>query len=732
MPAENNTALPRSLALLMGLAATRAIAQTAGLPAAEPAPDGLQEIVVTATKTQQKLQDVPMSITAFSAADIERNGFQSIQDWGNRLPNLTFQADDQSRTDLQTSVQIRGVSGAGTTGFYIDESPLTANLNPRVMDLERIEVLRGPQGTLYGARSMGGTVRFITAQPDLSAFSVSVRSQVSDTEHGSTNELISAVTNVPVVSGTFALRMLAYSEYDSGWLQRTPLPDAPYQFAPDKGLNSNRYSGAQITGLLSLLGGDLTITPRLLYQKHDADGRSESDIYAGNLDNARLFDIAEPGGSHWILPTLTITYRQPYGTFVAASTYFRFSDYDTEDGSEVLNQLLGTATPVPGVLEANDDNDEFSQELRFTSSFQGPLHVSAGLFFERTKTLVSFPQSAMQPLTNDLFSLYNPSVVKEKAAYTEDTLDITSHLSVIAGVRYFDNDVSYFSQAGGLLGDGVPYAGQEKQKGVTPKYGVQYHIDADRMLYADAAKGYRIGGVNGFAAGLCASGLASIGLTAQQAESYDSDSLWSYEAGAKTSWLDHRLTVNAAGFVIDWKNLQQVLGLGSCGYQATVNVGAARSEGGEVEMAWKATRSLQLSLGGGYTEAYITNNGGLSGNAAAVGSPVQNVPRWTANSAADFDSVLWGLPAFLHADYAFVGRSYDDRNAPRTRPEYSLLNLRGGVQVNNWQWSLFIQNLTDRAADFGDVPPMTIQLPGRPRIAVSVPRTIGVEARVAF
>jgi iron complex outermembrane recepter protein len=732
MPAKQKATLSPWIALLLGGGAANAVAQTAPPIAADADSVALEQIVVTATRTEKKLQDVPMSITAFSAADIERNDFNSIQDWGNRLPNLTFQADDQSRTDLQTSVQIRGVSGAGTTGFYIDESPLSANLNPRVMDLDRIEVLRGPQGTLYGARSMGGTVRFITNQPDLNTLSVTVRSEVSDTKDGSVNDLISGVANVPVIDGTFALRMLAYSEYDSGWLDRDPLPTAPYQFNPDRGFNDNRYAGAQLTGLVSLLDGALTITPRVMYQKHEEGGRSEADTYAGNLVNERLFNIQEPGGSHWVLPTLTINYRAPFGDFVAATSYFRFTDDDTEDGSEVLDELLGTPTAIPSVFKAGDHNEEFSQELRFTSTFAGRFHVAVGAFFQRTDTLFVFPQATMEPITDDLFALYNPSQVKEKAIYTEDTVDITHNLSLTAGVRLFDNDVNYFYQASGLLGDGVPYAGTEKQHGATPKYGLQYHIDDDRMLYADAAKGYRIGGVNGFAADLCAAGLASIGLTAQQAESFESDSLWSYEAGLKSSWLDNRLTVNAAGFVIDWKNLQQTLGLGSCGYQATVNVGSARSEGGELEMAWRATRALQLSLGGGYTDAYITNNGGLTGNAAAVGSPVQNVPKWTVSSGVDYDMTIHGLPVFAHADYAYVGDSYDARNAPRIRPSYSLVNLRAGVQVNTWRWSLFVRNLTNKAADFGDVPPMSVQLPGRPRIAVNTPRTIGIEARVAF
>jgi outer membrane receptor protein involved in Fe transport len=209
-----------------------------------------------------------------------------------------------------------------------------------------------------------------------------------------------------------------------------------------------------------------------------------------------------------------------------------------------------------------------------------------------------------------------------------------------------------------------------------------------------------------------------------------SDSLWSYELGTKTSWLDRSVTVNANAFLIDWKNLQQVLGLGNCGYQATLNIGAARSKGFELEAAWKPVSAVSLSLGSGYTDAYITDNGGLTGNAAAVGSRVQNVPKWTVNSAVDVDHDIAGIAAFAHIDYAYVGDSYNNRNAPRIRPSYDLVNLRSGVRIKNLELALFVKNLTNKAADLGDVPPMVVQYPGRPRIAVNTPRTIGLEVRI--
>lgn len=697
-----------------------------------PQAGALEEIVVTANKRSEPLQSVPMSISAFTGATLEREGVTNIQDYGNRIPNLTFQATDQSRTDLQTSIQIRGVSGAGTTGFYVDDSPLLASLNPRVIELDRIEILRGPQGTLYGARSMGGTVRYITRAPGLSDWEGQLHTEVSSTKGGSLNDLVDGVVNVPVIPGVFAVRALAYQEHDSGWLDRVPLPDAPTQFQVHRKFNDADYSGGQIVGLISLADGVWSISPRFIFQQTSRGGRSEADTFAANTLNARLFDVNENGGSNWKLATLTVKYQRPFGEFVAASSYFKQHDDDTEDGSEILNALLGQEPPVPGYVTAYDDNRVFSQELRFTSAFQGPLHFTAGAFYQKTDETLVFPASPMQPITDDLFHLHNPLTVKETALFAEATFDITKALSVTAGVRHFKNEVDFFSLQGGLLGDGIPFSGTQTQSGNNPKFGLQYRFDADHMVYANAAKGYRIGGVNSFAANKCSDGFTAIGITADAARTFASDSLWSYEAGLKTSWLEHRLTANIAGFYIDWKNLQQVLGLGDCGYQATINVGAAKSKGFELETAWKPAQGVSVSLGGGYTDAYITDNGGLTGNAAAVGSRVQNVPKWTVNAAVDLDGRVGPLPGFLHVDYAYVGDSFNARNAPRIRPSYSLANIRGGVQLDRWELALFVKNLTDKAADLGDVPPMVIQLPGRPRIAINTPRTIGIDLRVKF
>lgn len=694
--------------------------------------DPLNEIVVTASKRTESIQNVPMSVSAFGELAIERNAFNSVQDYGTRIPNFAFAAAGESRSSKQTSFAIRGISGAGTTGLYIDDSPLPDSLDPAVVELERIEVLRGPQGTLYGARSMGGTVRLITKQPDLNEFAGHLSADLSSTSGGGTNHSIEGVVNLPVASDTFALRVLGYTRYDAGFLDRAPLPESPQPFAVNENFNNQRRSGGQITGLLSLLDGALTVTPRFAYEKTERDGRSQADIEAGNDVNYRLFDIDERSGGEWKLATLTVGYTTDYGRFVSATSYFDHASFDTEDGSEILNAIFEQSPPVPGVLRAHDDDEVFSQEFRFSSSFDGPLQLTTGLYFQDSKTSTAFPPSPMPPISDNLYTLDLQQKVKEAALFAEANYDLTDRLTLIAGLRYFDNEVTFSQLQGGLFGDQVPYEGEQQQSGVTPKVGVQYHLTDDRMIYANAGKGYRVGGVNGFAAGACAQGLSDIGISADDAASYKSDSVRSYELGAKTRWLDRTLALNAAAFRIDWDDLQQTLGLGDCGYFAVVNIGAARSQGMELEVAWSPSPIVSFSLGLGYTDAEIVDNGGLTGNGAAVGSPVQNVPEWTANSGVDLDFDIGNIPAFVHADYAFVDRSFNNRNEPRIRPSYAIANLRGGITIGDWELALFVRNLTDEAANLADVPPMVIEYPGRPRIQVNQPRTLGVQAKVSF
>lgn len=237
--------LAPSVLVMTQMAATAANAQQAEEPGAAQTQDsGIDDIVVTAQRRAQSVQKVPLSITVLGADQIQKEGFRSFQDYATRVPNLSFAQGGSSIGGLGQAISLRGIYGTNTTGVYLDETPLPGSVDPQVVDLERIEVLRGPQGTLYGARSMGGTVRLITRQPDLDEFSGSGHAIVSSTRRGAANGTVDGSVNIPVVTDTLGIRAFAFWDYQSGVFTRIPSADAPTQYRPRDNVGSTRRYGA--------------------------------------------------------------------------------------------------------------------------------------------------------------------------------------------------------------------------------------------------------------------------------------------------------------------------------------------------------------------------------------------------------------------------------------------------------------------------------------------------------
>ncbi|MBL8543265.1 MAG: TonB-dependent receptor [Hyphomonadaceae bacterium] len=724
MKAGETRAIFSGLAMLAGLAA-------AVTPAVAQERSEEDEVIVTAQRRAESIQDVPLSITALGAETIERSGFQELDDYAQRVPNLAFSASNSSSTDGALSIAIRGVFGSNTTGFYIDDSPLLGALNPRVMDLQRIEVLRGPQGTLYGARSMGGTVRMITVAPDVTEFSGRAHALGSSTQDGGFNYGVDGALNIPVVEGVFGVRAVGYYQENAGFIDRAARGDAPTPFSSREDIDSEAAQGFQLSGLLSLMNGDLTITPRIMHERVERDGRTQADFTAGNRVNLRQFDIAEPSESEWTLSTLTANYDAGFGSFVSASSWFDRTFSDTEDFSEWTTAVL--AFQGASIARAETDQFIFSQELRFVSDWEGPLSLTAGVFYQSSKSDWVFPVggTTVDGFSTDAFNLNNPTTVTEQAAFAEVTWNVNDDLRFIVGARAFENDVDFYIRQGGdFIGPDQITQGTQSENGVTPRFGVQYDLDDERMLYATVSEGFRVGGVNFYADSLCAAEIASLGLG--DVATFDSDSLRSYEVGLKSRWLDRRLTLNAAAFQVDWSDLQQRQGL-ACGFTVNVNAGEAQLRGLELEMDWLLGEGTRVNVGVGYVDSEITDNGGLS--TVIEGAPVQNVPEWTWSVALDQDFNVAGHDAYLHADYGFTDSSYSGNNSPTTpllRPSYAIANLRIGASFGVGELALFADNVFDEAANYADIPPLGVQTPGRPRIVVNQPRTIGLEWRRNF
>jgi outer membrane receptor protein involved in Fe transport len=742
------------------------------LPMAAHADDALTEITVTAQRRAESVQSVPMSITVLDSAQLEQRDVESFIDYATTVPNLGFGYSGIGFSNART-ISIRGIAGAGTTGFYLDDTPLPDSVDPRVVDIDRIEVLRGPQGTLYGARSEGGTVRLITKQPG-DEFSARVHAGVSDTWNTvEPNYTVDGAINMPLIPHTLDLRIVGLYDAEAGFFRRVfPTDPGGSTYTTVSNVAANRTTGASVS-LAWKVTDNLTVTPRMLYQKSEYNGFPYSDhttysvppptvtptnlnLDPNNFNQVRLYNLPEGGHDRWTLSSLTISESTDFGDFVSSTSYFDRDVFEVEDVSDYNYQILGMPFYTP--ISAGTTVHQFVEEVRFASRFPGPVQFVGGLYYEATDGRPLYEPPATAPGLNEYFggtptqvadglNPLNPDEVvsteehqrtREPALYGELTYQVTKPLKLIAGARVYRNETTSYSYQEGLVIGGPRITDAPAtltQSGVNPKAEVDYQVTPEKMVYATASKGFRPGGVSSAVPTVygCSDSLAQIGVTPEQTRRYKSDSLWNYELGSKTSWLDHRLTLNGAAYYIDWKNLQQNILL-SCGFGFISNVGSAKSEGFELEAQAKPLPSLDLSAGVGYEHAVITSSSGTSPQ--KPGSPVYQVPDWTGNVSATHTLALTSsLGLVSNLTYAYVGHSWSANNDPfnpRLRQAYSLVDARFALAWDKYQVALVGKNLTNEHADLADNAGLGAEVIGRPRIVTNQPRTVGLDFVAQF
>jgi iron complex outermembrane recepter protein len=783
---------------------------------------GLQEVIVTAQKRSENEQTVPMSMTTFSAASLQQKAITDFFDYATKVPNLAFApTGDGVGTARTISIRgIAGISGDDVTGFYIDDVPLPESLDPRVLDIDHIEVLRGPQGTLYGARSMAGTVRLITREPDLSQFSATVHGGLSDTDRtDQPNYTGDAVVNIPIVQDQIALRLTGFYDYEAGYFKRSYCTDPatagvtcfPLSTSGRTTVNNvaaiDTYGGS---ASLTIKAGDaVTIIPRIMMQRADYNGFPLGDynsmpqngigfpapsgpytlpspLNTTDFTQARFFDVPERGSDWWDLYSLTLHWKTGPGELVSSTAYFdRYVD-ETEDESEFVWAAITSGAcypspgnpngpgpppgtpycvpPAPGPIQEIKDYQRFVEEIRFASTLSGPLQFVFGGFYSDFHGRIPFaslyPPATVpglddelnggQPLNsagiaNLIFAQDYHTDIKEPAVFGELYYDITPALKATVGLRWYQvKATSEGFEEGLATGNYETTIGPEAtttESGTNPKFGLDYRFNPDQMVYGLASKGFRPGGVVPIVppgtAGTpndCVAALAAVNpnLKLEDTRSFQSDSLWNYELGTKNAWLDHRVILNAAAFDIRWSHIQQQILLG-CGFQFISNAGAAESKGGELDLRARATDALDVSLGVGYNHARITEKGN---SPQPVGSPVFQVPDWTANGALTYTLPLtnnWSSVSVV--DYSYVGSSYSANNSPtdpRKRPAYRLLNARFAFAHGATELALVGKNLTNEVTNLADNRSIAAEVPGRPRLFLNEPRTIGIEVTQRF
>jgi outer membrane receptor protein involved in Fe transport len=744
------------------VAAALSMASLATLAAEGDSANELGEIVVTAEKTSEPLSKTPISISAVSSATLQEEHITDYEELSRAVPNLSYSSGGGPG---QANIEIRGVAsqaGSATTGIYLDDVPInivniytSGATEPRFFDLDRIEVLRGPQGTIYGASSMGGTIHFVSNVPDLHQFSASVHSWVSDTEGGSINSQADSSVNLPLVDGVAALRVGALVDHESGWIDR----NAAGTIVATK---INQVNSAVVRATLDWHPADgLSIEPSVFLQRVRTGGQDTFALALPEFESPTL--LPEKESDEYAINSLTVRYDLGWSDLTSVTGYFwRVNDrkidgtyYDSAYIGGYLQQIEGYGGDAISALAApaqfNTNVNQINQEIRLASKPVGPEdHWSwiAGLYYSRARTglldneyipgfnttfesiyhttpLAILGAAFPNDLVYDAFTEFENS---EEAVFGQATYQILPGLKFTAGARYEKATEELSFNSLGYFASGAPYSGSTTGYKTTPKAVISYEFEKT-MVYASAAEGFRDGGINRpVPIPLCSADLATLGLT-QAPPSYRADSLWSYEVGAKSRALADAISVSGSLFDIRWSNIQTDIILPTCTFDIKDNIGSAENRGVELELTARATSDLKLTVGGNYTDARITEPVTILG--VERGDHVPGVPKYQFSTAIDYThQVLADTRGRLDLNAQWVGPSQGTiihTDPDFSRPAYFVMGGSAGVQWQRLDLSLFVTNLLDQHK--------VLQRPNIALVEYGVtvrPRTLGVAANYSF
>ena len=716
------------------------------LPAAAQNPAGgqdakateLDRIVVSANKREELAKDAPISVTALNEEFLIRTRSVRFEDYITRVPAMSFLSARPGATQLI----LRGItSGASqpnaTVGTYIDETPfgisnafaggstMTPDLD--TFDVQRLEVLRGPQGTHYGASTLGGLLKFVTNAPDPDGFYGRVEADASTVSAGGDGHAVRAMVNVPVGEKT-ALRASAYTREDAGYIDDSR--------RGRKDINGVTVDGGRIA-LETSASERLKLRLTALAQNIEADGvpgvyvdRQTLSPLLGDLTQARYTD--EYSSAKYRLYNVTADYAFDGLSLVSVTSHGTLDATGRTDGTAVYGALLGGA----GVAQGQVANQEkTTQEFRLQSTGERRLDWQAGLFYTRETTDYNSLLSAFNPLTQEpvaglpvLFQAALPATFKEYAAFGNVTWHFTKTFDVLLGARYSRNEQTLTQSTSGYLnnpanpGAVTGFTVDSSDDVVSYLINPRWRPNDATTIYARIAKGYRPGGPNVLPP--AAAGVAQ--------PSFDSDSLINYEVGFKLLGLDNRLSLDAALFYIDWSEVQLTISQGGFSYMG--NGGEAFSRGAEWAFSWRATEGLSLGFSGAYTQSELSKN--APGVGGRDGDRLPYVPEWSGAADADY---RWPFgenwSAFVGTSYRYIGGRESNFGLQASRvhlPSYTLLDLRAGVSNGRWTISGYASNLGDKRG-ITSISTVGANAASNPYMASVIrPRTVGVTLALDF
>jgi iron complex outermembrane recepter protein len=761
----------------------------------------LDEIVVTASKRVSTLEDTPISITAVSGEDLLARGVSSLASLAQGTPGVSLKSEGPS----QTEIEMRGMTSSGgnsaTVGFYLDDVPLAGPasaqnghvvIDPDLYDLNRIEILRGPQGTLFGSGSMGGTVRLITNQPNLSQFQSSAQSVLSGTEGGGFNHKDNLMVNIPLIDDTLAIRVVGTEDYTSGWIDRIvadPFPVAggnpagsvrgDVQDAPIEkqypGSNAYQIYAARVTLLWKPMD-NFSVTPSFFHTTSTQNGISAYDSAPGTLAHYQPFDIAEPLTDSLTAYSLNVNYGFPTFDLTSSTARWTRDSTQVEEASEAFNNPLEAIAynynyglPNPGYYGPtgtgpehgmeDDPSHQFSEELRLVSKGSGRAGWVGGLYYSDFYSLWGFKGTTpnygaymdlgtLAPATTpNWFDAYSPTTLKQYAAFVDATYALTDELKVDVGARVnhydyrFSSCLSGWGSANGAATPSCSGLIALSSTSFNPKFNLSYTFSPDLMTYATVATGFRPGGGN---AAYPTTG-AAWGAAFQQQNytsgkwpaTYEPDRVLSYEIGEKSRMLDRRLTVNASIYYEDWRHVQ--LEAYPNDWALNINGNYVSIYGADVDVIADLGAGFQFEVAAGYLNEW------LNGGPHWVITPVHKMPEVAPESGTVALSYFRALSdsytftARLESSYTgprysiFFSNPYEFTGTYRQLPGYDLVNVRAGVKFReSWSATVFVNNATNKHAQLESMFTENEPQPSFTRIETNQPLTAGVDLTYRF
>lgn len=673
----------------------------------------LEEIVVTATKRETRLFDVPLSVSVLTSDQVTTAGAVTIADLAYSVPGFTA----INTAPNQQQYFLRGIAsrtGLPTVGTYLDEVATgsrnaTQSTDVRPLDIERIEVLRGPQGTLFGEGSMGGTIRIITRKPQLDAFGLGFGGEYYGTNGGDSSTNVNAFVNLPLIKDKFALRLVGMVQDAGGWIDETVLGR--------KDVNNVNTKMVRLKGLWTPTEA-LQIGFMLLKQKVDGDGINAATA-AGTSQNT----VPQPLSDEYELYNLTVDYDFGAMKFLSSTAYVN-RDYHVAVALEGYEAAFNPPPPFPpffkgALLDGLVGSEDFSQEFRLTSNTDGRWSWTVGGFYrefeylEDSLTQLRLVSAAPELVPDmDLLTAYAPLTAKSKAVFGESSWKLTDRLEATIGLRWYEDQQHQINHTLTLGLPPTTTSGKATFDALTSRFNLAYRYSSDRMVYFNAAQGFRSGGFN--------LTVAPPGVILPQ--TYDPEDLWTYELGTKLVVAQGRLILEGAVFHNEWQDVQSLFSpFAGALFSVTTNGGKASGTGFDWNIRYRATPALTLGFSGSFIDAQYD----VATLDKKKGDPMDFVARLSGSLTVDYDFHLSSVPAYLnltgqyqeHMPYtAATQTSYSD--------DLYFLNMRLGARFKALDVYVFGRNLT---GEDGKIDPFNTTLLG----ARPYPRQIGIGVSMA-